>query len=440
MTLEHYLEHWATATPQKVAVVTPVGQMTYKELWMLVGQRVRDFRTAGIGWGRIVPLRTQQNASFLADYCALHVVGGVPMPLEHDMPADKFNLLSQHYGQLTAPQGTADVLFNTGTTGVSKGVYISHKALMANAENLIDAHGYCQDLTFIVCGPLNHIGSLSKVWPVFVTGATLYVLEGMKDIGAFFHALDYPARLMASFLVPASLRMLLLLGARQIGEYAQKLDFIETGAAPMVQADMEKLCALLPTTRLFNTYASTETGIICTHNYNDGNSCSPRCVGRPMRHSGVTVTNEGSVVCTGATLMTGYAGDDERTAQVMTHGSVCTSDSGYIDDEGRLYLTGRTDDVINVGGYKVAPSEVEAAAMTDQSVKDCICIGVPSPLTGSALKLLVVPNDGCMLDKRKLAQHIAKRIERHKVPLLYEQVDSVRRNVNGKLERKYYFT
>ncbi|MBQ9357347.1 MAG: acyl--CoA ligase [Prevotella sp.] len=439
-TIENYIEHWAAKTPAKVAVATPRHQVTYGELWMLIGQHARDFRSAGIGKGSIVALRTSQGVSFLADYFALHKVGAVPMPLERDMPEAKFQEVSRHYEEMTAPEGAADLLFTTGTTGKSKGVLISHEAIMANAENLIEAHGYGSHLTFIITGPLNHLGSLSKVWPVFVKGATLYILEDMKNLSVFFQAMDYSNDNVATFMVPSSIRMLLQLGGQRLRDYALKIEFIETGAAPIAQSDMELLCNLLPRTRLFNTYASTESGIVCTYNFNGEGSCMPRCLGRPMRNSDVMITPKGSVACKGSTLMMGYFGDEERTAEVLRDGVLYTADNGAIDADGNLHLLGRTDDVINVGGYKVQPEEVEQAAMTFEAVKDCVCIGVPSLLTGSALKLLVCLKEGYTLDKRLLARHIAQYVENYKVPMLYEQVDTVGRNVNGKLDRKSYYS
>jgi acyl-CoA synthetase (AMP-forming)/AMP-acid ligase II len=437
-TIENHIEYWAKKTPDKIAVATPKHQVTYGELWMLIGQHAYDFRSAGINQGSIVALRTQQGVSFLADYLALHSIGAVPMPLEHDMPEAKYQEVKQHYEAMKAPDGAADLLFTTGTTGKSKGVFISHDAIMANAENLIEAHAYSQHLTFIITGPLNHLGSLSKVWPVFMKGATLYILEDMKNLSEFFQALDFKDNIIATFMVPTTIRMLLQLVGQRLRDYALKIDFIETGAASIVQADMELLCKILPRTRLYNTYASTETGIVCTYNFNNNDACMPRCLGRPMRNSDVLITPQGSIACKGRTLMMGYAGDEELTAEVLRDGVLYTADCGNIDADGNLHLMGRADNVINMGGYKVQPEEVEEAAMTFEAVKDCICIGVPSLLTGSALKLLVCLKEGYTLDKRLLAQHIAKQVEKYKVPMLYEIVTDINRNVNGKIDRKSY--
>ena len=136
--------------------------------------------------------------------------------------------------------------------------------------------------------------------------------------------------------------------------------------------------------------------------------------------------------------MTGYAGEPEMTARVLRDDTVYTADLASIDDQGRLRLMGRNDDVINIGGYKVAPTEVEDAAMAMEGVKDCICICDTSPVMGNRLKLLVVTDDDAMLDKRRLARHIAERLEGYKVPQLYEQVKAIQRTYNGKLDRKHY--
>lgn len=103
-----------------------------------------------------------------------------------------------------------------------------------------------------------------------------------------------------------------------------------------------------------------------------------------------------------------------------------------------LHLVGRQNDTINVGGYKVAPTEVEAAAMSLPQVEDCICIAVSHPILGSALKLLVVMSEGANLDKRDMARSLNTLLETYKVPQLYEQVEAVRRTYNGKIDRKYY--
>ena len=358
-------------------------------------------------------------------------------PLERDTPESLFQEISASLVGSTLPPDSADIHYTTGTTGRSKGVIISHRTIIADAENLIAGQGFSRDLLFIISGPLNHLGSLSKLFPVVLLGATLYILDGMRDLNAFFRALDYPAPKIATFFVPATIRMLLQFGADRLASYADKLDFIESGAAPLAHADMLRLCELLPHTRLYNTYASTETGIIATYNFNDGR-CLQGCLGRPMPHSRIVITDEGLIACQGDTLMSGYVNDPELTATILRDDTIFTSDIGHLDEEGMLHLEGRQGDVINVGGYKVAPTEVEDAALSLPEIKDCICLSVAHPLMGQALKLLVVLTEGHPLNKRQIALALKDRLEIYKVPQFYEQVEKIQRTYNGKIDRKYY--
>ena len=477
MTIESYIARHAACQPDKLAIVCGSDRCTYADLNARIEARAaklssllpppsslhQSHSTLHQSHSTLHPFRATPTIDFLVNYFALHRLELVAAPLERDMPEDAFQRVYTELTAYSCPQGTADVLYTTGTTGRSKGVMVSHKAILADADNLIAGQGFTENLNFVVNGPLNHIGSLSKVYPVMLLGATLIIVDGLKDLNAFFNAFTNLSPLTphpspqryATFLVPASIRILLQLAPDRLAALADRLDFLETGAAAMAQADMEALCRLLPNTRLYNTYASTETGIVCTHNFNPSTILpppstlhlppstfhpppSPGCLGRPMPHSNVFITDKGLIACTGDTLMTGYVGEPERTAQVLRDGVLYTSDLGTIDSEGRLYLQGREDDVINVGGYKVAPTEVEDAAMSHPSVADCLCIAVDHRITGKALKLLVVVARDFTLDKRALAKHLANRLEQFKVPMLYEQVESIKRTFNGKPDRKAY--
>ena len=434
MMLVDYLEQNAQRYPDKVAVVCGDQSLTYARLWQAVHTQSLSLSKS---LSKIHCFRSSQSIDFLVTYLATHLAGGVSAPLEHGMPDSLFQEVQARLQSSDIPEGIADILYTTGTTGQSKGVMVSHRAMIADAENLIAGQGFSHDLVFVINGPLNHIGSLSKLWPCIMLGATILIIEGMKDLNAFFQALDYPASKVATFFVPATIRMILQFAPDKLASYADKLDFIESGAAPLPQADMQRLCDLLPKTRLYNTYASTETGIIATYNYNDGR-CMANCLGRPMPHSRIQITPDGLIACQGDTIMSGYAGDPELTATVLRDDTIFTSDVGTIDDEGMLHLSGRASDVINVGGFKVSPIEVEAVAMSNPLVSDCICISANHPVTGRALKLLVVTPSGQTLDKRSLARYLADRLEPYKVPMLYEQVDAVARTYNGKLNRKHY--
>ncbi len=437
MILADYIKKHAQATPNKIAVFCGGQSVTYKELSDRIDEK-SDYLKQNFKDTRfpIHVFRASQDAEFLVKYFALHRAGLVAAPLEKDTPDDVFHEIDTKLSSCSVPDGTADVLYTTGTTGKSKGVMISHRTILANAENLIEGQGFTEDLLFIITGPLNHIGSLSKLYPVLMLGATLAITEGMKDVSQLFAAMDLPYAKVATFLVPSAIRILLKLNAKRLAQYADKIDFIETGAAPIMQSDMQLLCEVLPKSRLYNTYASTETGIISTYNFNDGR-CRQGCLGRPMSHSEIIITDKGLISCKGDTLMSGYAGDEALTKSVLRDGTIFTSDFGKIDDEGMLVLFGRENDVINTGGFKVAPTEVENVAMSLPQVKDCVCAPAVHPVLGTVIKLFFVSDD-TPADIRAIAKQLKSRLENYKVPFYYEQTDEIKRTYNGKTDRKFY--
>lgn len=434
--LEDYLRDHAQSSPQKIALQSTIGTLTYIELWTAVCERASELLSDK---SLVYVTRAKQGFDFIINYFAAHKAGKVVIPLEKDIPDAQFQEITELTTQANIPESVSDVLFTTGTTGKQKGTMISQEVIISDAENLIDAQGFSSDLMFIITGPLNHIGSLSKIWPSIIVGASIYIMDGIKDLPAFFNVVKGAPWKVATFQVPASLRMMMQFGEKQIKECSEKFDFIETGAAPISQADMEKLCELLPHTRLYNTYASTETGIIATHDFNS-DYCVAGCLGKPMRHSALTIDNDGYIVCEGKTLMIGYCGDPDETNRVLRDNKIFTEDKGTLDEKGRLQLAGREGDIINVGGFKINPVEVEDAAKAMPQIEDCICIPALHPVLGTALRLLYVVKDGHTVEKKALAKHLASKLEGHKVPQLYTQIDKVERTYNGKLNRKAYFS
>ena len=434
--LEDYLREHAQSSPQRIAFQNSDGILTYSELWTAVCERASEIESET---SRVYVLRSAHDFDFIIDYFAAHKAGKVVVPLEKDLPDAKFQGILELTSQADMPGDVTDILFTTGTTGKQKGTMISQGIIIYDAENLIDAQGFSSDLTFIITGPLNHIGSLSKIWPSIIVGASIYIMDGLKDLPAFFKVVKDAPWKVATFQVPASLRMMIQFGEKQLRDCSEKFDFIETGAAPISQSDMEKLCELLPHTRLYNTYASTETGIIATHDFNS-DYCVAGCLGKPMKHSALTIDNDGYIVCEGKTLMIGYCGDPDETNRVLRDNKIFTKDKGTLDEKGRLQLAGREGDIINVGGFKINPVEVEDAAKAMPQIEDCICIPAPHPVLGTALRLLYVVKEGHTVEKKALAKHLASKLEGHKVPQLYTQIDKVERTYNGKLNRKAYFS
>lgn len=408
----------------KPAVICQDDVLSHAALLDAVQAEAHRLQTdEGVRPGQLYQFVASQDIAYLVRFLALHVVGAICVPVDALMPLPDYSNTA-----------VSDILFTTGSTSQPKGVLLSFEAVMADAENLIEAHQYTADLTFVICGPIHHFGSWSKVLPTLVAGGTLLLMEGLKDLEALFTALESAPR-TATFLVPSAIRMIMQLAPDRLASLADHIDFIETGAAPFAACDMEALCKLLPRTRLYNTYASTETGVVCTYPFHlasDEDPAREGCVGPTMHHARLRLDEEGRIVVTGPMIMSGYLGiDAPRPTEIVT------SDIGRLDERQRLYIVGRVSDFINVGGLKVAPAEVEAVAVSLPWVKDCICIAHPHPMMGQVPELLVVCADEAY-DRKALIRHLKEHLEAYKVPLFYRQVDQIRKTFNGKTDRRFY--
>ena len=430
MILEDYLKQDAELYPTKTAIICGDKSLTFCELWNAVCKTAETLPK-----DEIVVFRASQDIDFMVKYLALHINGSVAVPVEKDLPENSFNEIIEFLKPCKPTPEVADILFTTGTIGKKKGVMIPHRAIIGNGENVIEVQGFDHDSTFITTGPMSHIASLSKISPVLIKGATLIITEGMKNVNDFFDAMDLPFQKFGTFLVPSAIRILLQFSEDRLRKYASKIDFIETGAAAISTSDIQKLCEVLPNSRLYNSYASTETGLVCSYNFNDG-KCLEGCCGRPTSRTNVIISPEGLIACQGKTIMTGYACDDELTNKVLIDNTIFTSDFGEIDQDGNLRILGRSDDIINTGGFKVAPTEVENVALSIPQIADCICVPAPHPVLGTALKLIYVTK--AAISKKEIALFIKSKVESFKVPFYYEESDKIQRTFNGKLDRKFY--
>ena len=437
MSLENKIRQYALSTPDKVAVICGDDSLTYAQLWDAICRKAEELKAGGLKPQDAYVFRTNQNIDFLVTYCAVHSLKAVAVPIGHDATEELFQSVKQEVDAFAFPAGIADALFTTGTTGKSKGAMLSELSLTSSSENFVDRFPFSEDLLFIVSGPLNHIASLFKIHPTLSAGGTVCILDGLKDMNAFFQAFDLPFKQFAAFLVPASLRIIMQYSYEKLCSLAPKIAFIETGAAPISRDDMEKLSKALPHSRLYNGYGSTEFGSGAAYDFNDGKYMEG-CIGRPYKNVTIEIAPDSTIVVSGPGVMSGYVNDEENTRIVLADGKIHTSDLGYFDEEGMIHLTGRVGDVINVGGYKVNPVDVESVASACPGIKDCICVAAKHPVIGPVLKLLVVTDGTTPFDKHALAVFIKSKLESYMVPTMYEVVDEIKYTYNGKKDRKSY--
>ena len=461
--------------PQKTAIIASDDSVNYAMLWQLVANVSHYLKVAGIEVGDRVMVEADHTVEYLACCYGTHLAGGVFVPIENSIPESRvmeiafeiqpklilrgkhplvglnveYNTLKEEeYSDFSFPEEAwlQEILFTTGTTGKSKGVMVTHYAQMNMCQSQNAVLNFSEDNMWMIPTPMNHAAGLRKTHMSMVRGSSVLLLNGFKDLRLFFKYMkEY--HVTSLYLPPAGVHYILTLAGKQLSKYDEQLDFLYSSSAALPGGDKEKLIELLPHVRKFDAYGGSEVGAVVYIDYNaihgDGT-----CVGKPNPGVDVfivdddyhpmyaTKNNPGIIAIRSNTVTAGYWGEPELTAATIRDGVIYMSDLGYISDDGFLFLVGRRDDVINIGGLKVAPTEVEDAALRYPTVQECVCIPHMDKQLGICVKLCVCMKSGYTLDAPSLLAFLEKRLESYKLPKFIEQIDSIPKTFNGKIDRK----
>lgn len=473
-----YVYQHAQKTPSKLCLVDSHTTVTYQEYWESIKKTAAVLRKYGIKNGSIVVLESTQMIASLSLELAVQLLHGVYVPLEKNCGQKKIEEISQKteadlvvceqvlplqnsvtYKQLECEiiqsscyetgsfpelDDVSEILFSTGTTGEPKGIVLTNRNNIALAQNIIEGVEMGKDNIEIIPVPLNHSHGLRRYYGNMVNGSTVIIMNGVLDIKRFYQYLD-TYQVTAVDLVPASLAVIFKLSGDKLQEYKNQLQYIQLGGAPLPEEHKKKLCFLLPHTRLYNFYGSTESGCTCILNFNEGIE-RPHCIGKPtVNASFITVDESGNVfpatsekpgflATKGPMNMKEYYQDTQGTANVLFDGYLYTNDLAYMCDD-YIYLMGRKGDVINVGGSKVAPQEIEDLVLAYPGISDCACISIPDSMKGSVPKLFIVKSGSLDTTNSELMQYLMMNLESYKIPKKIQEIDSIPRTFNGKILR-----
>jgi O-succinylbenzoic acid--CoA ligase len=263
---------------------------------------------------------------------------------------------------------TAVVIATSGSTGAPKGVQLSAAALTTSAAASLRRIGAGPGERWLCCLPTFHISGIGVLVRSLLAGTDPLLVPAVS-----------PEVLTASgcahvSLVPTQLRRLLDAGA---GPGPVKTVLLGGAAA----SDSLLADARAAGWRVITTYGMSETCGGCVY------------AGVPLDHVQVRIGSGGQVEIGGPVLFSGYLGHPELTAAALDGGWFRTADLGAFGPDGSLVIRGRTDDVINTGGEKVVPGEVEAVLGTCEGVADVVVVGLPDPEWGEVVTAFVVPAD-----------------------------------------------
>ena len=298
----------------------------------------------------------------------------------------------------------------------------------------------------MISSPLNHIFAIGRSFAAITFGGSLVVTDGLANLEQFYKYIE-EEKVNSFILSPSAINYLLALSKDELLKNLNQYVFFEIGGEKLLKSNQESYTSIFKGVRLFNGYASTESGQIGVYEFSKYGPTENRVgvmkdtikfIDENGNFFRADKEHPGYIVSEADWAMKYYYKDEEETKKVKKDNYIIMSDYGYEDDEGFLCLSGRAGDVIITGAYKVNPTDVENVAMESGLIQECVCIGKKDEIFGKKVALLVVMKEGVPFDKFQIKKFISNKLEKHMVPKTIIEVEKIQRNRNGKIDRKYY--
>jgi oxalate---CoA ligase len=346
-------------------------------------------------------------------------------------------------GRDVRPDQLALLLHTSGTTSRPKLVPLSQRNLCVSATNIRSTLLLTEEDRCLSVMPMFHIhGLVGALLSTIAAGGSIVVLPGFNAetfLGAFdaFRPTWYTA-------VPTIHQNILDEAGRSRDVIDRtRLRFIRSSSAalpPSVMARLEKTFRA----PVIESYGMTEASHQMASNALPPGRRVPGSVGRPAgpeiavfddAWNAVAPGEVGEVAIRGSNVTTGYVGNEEANGSAFRDGWFRTGDQGRFDEQGYLFLTGRLKELINRGGEKISPREIDEALLEHPDVTQAVAFGIPHKTLGEDLAAAVVLRGGSTVTDQLLRRFLAERLAGHKVPGQIVIVPEIPKGPTGKLRR-----
>lgn len=341
------------------------------------------------------------------------------------------------------PGDIALVLHTSGTTSRPKLVPLTHKNLCVSARNIVRSLALTPEDRCLNVMPLFHIhGLIGAVFSTFAAGAGVVCTPGFDGIRFFRWLQEFQPTWYTA--VP-SMHQLILARKERNAEIvaASRLRFIRSCSSalmPPLMAELERVFRA----PVIESYGMTEAS------HQMASSPLPPRVRKPgsvgvaagpemavMDEGGrlLAPRQAGELVIRGPSVTAGYEGNPEANAEAFTNGWFRTGDQGYLDEEGYVYITGRLKELINRGGEKISPREIDEVLADHPGVAQALTFALPHATLGEDIAAAVVLRDGSMATESEIRAYAAKRLADFKVPRRILILDEIPKGATGKPQR-----
>lgn len=342
-----------------------------------------------------------------------------------------------------SPDDMAVLIYSGGTTGVAKGIMLSHFALTANAHQLrawvnMDAEG-----RMLAVLPLFHgFGMSVTMNAVFLAGAETVLLPRFQAKAV----LEAVQKFKPTFFVGVPTMFVAFSSVPEVDKYdLRSVKGIFVGAAPLTKGIKDEFEGRTGA-RLIEGYGLTESVTAIMANPYKGMQ-KLGSIGLPFSDVDCKIVSldgstdlppgeTGEIVLRSPTLMLGYFQRPDDTADALRDGWLFTGDIGHMDEDGYFYITDRKKELIIVGGFNVFPREIDELIYQHPKVKEGICVGIPDERKGERIKVFIVLKEGETATAEEFIAYFRERLVPYKVPSEVDFRAELPKSMIGKILRR----
>jgi acyl-CoA synthetase (AMP-forming)/AMP-acid ligase II len=339
-----------------------------------------------------------------------------------------------------SPEDVALVLHTSGSTGRPKRVPLKHKNLAVSCKNVAETYGLTANDVSLCVMPLFHIhGLVASTLSSFLAGGTVVVPSKFNPMSFWRTVRDYGVTWYSC--VP-TIHQLSVARLNSKPDGIEKLRFVRSCSSALSPALMEKIENVVQVPVL-EAYGMTEASHqMCSNPLppqpRKSSSVGPGTgvkIGIMDDDGNILPSGElGEVVIQGPNVIEGYENNPEANEKSFTNGWFRTGDQGTIDADGYLHLTARIKELINRGGEKIAPLEIDEVLMTHPCVAEAVAFGMPHPTWGEEVAVAVVLKEP--QTEAQLLEHCKLKLADFKCPKKIIIVDQIPRTATGKIQRR----
>ncbi|KQL48671.1 long-chain fatty acid--CoA ligase [Brevibacillus choshinensis] len=347
--------------------------------------------------------------------------------------------------QVDPEEDIALLQYTGGTTGVAKGVMLTHGNLIANSIQ-------CQAVLYklkkgkeriLGALPLFHVYGMTTVMNKGISIAAEIILVPKYDVKQIFDMID---KVKPTLFPGAPTMYIALINHPDLKNHdLSSIEACVSGSAPLpveVQNKFEELTR----GKLVEGYGLTEASPV-THSNPIWGKRITGSIGLPWPDTDCRIVDSatgealpqgevGELAVKGPQVMKGYWNRPEETAAILQDGWLLTGDMGYMDEEGYFYIVDRKKDMIIAGGFNIYPREVEEVLFEHPAIQEAAVIGVPDPYRGETVKAFVVFKQGQHASEEELEKHCRQRLAAYKIPRKYEIRADLPKTMVGKVLRR----